>query len=119
MAALPIISPIPTAGPHWESDAACKGTGSSTFYAADGERGASRRTREARAKTICGRCAVIDNCLRWALATQEPWGVWGGMSSEERALSMVAFDGLIEAVNDPNLGSGPISLIGVIGVATG
>jgi WhiB family redox-sensing transcriptional regulator len=26
----------------------------------------------------------VENCLRWALAAREPYGVWGGLSAEER-----------------------------------
>jgi hypothetical protein len=32
----------------------------------------------ARAKAICGRCALREQCLREALDREEPWGVWGG-----------------------------------------
>ena len=32
----------------------------------------------ARAKAICGRCALRDSCLSEALDREEPWGVWGG-----------------------------------------
>lgn len=32
----------------------------------------------ARAKAICARCALRENCLREALDREEPWGVWGG-----------------------------------------
>jgi WhiB family redox-sensing transcriptional regulator len=36
------------------------------------------------AKAVCAQCPVIQNCLRWALAAREPYGVWGGLSAEER-----------------------------------
>lgn len=32
----------------------------------------------ARAKAICGRCAIRSACLDDALQREEPWGVWGG-----------------------------------------
>jgi WhiB family redox-sensing transcriptional regulator len=32
----------------------------------------------ARAKAICGRCALRASCLAGALERAEPWGVWGG-----------------------------------------
>ncbi len=32
----------------------------------------------AKAKTICGECPVMAECLESALARHEPWGVWGG-----------------------------------------
>jgi WhiB family redox-sensing transcriptional regulator len=37
-----------------------------------------------RAKAICASCPVQSNCLSWALRTREPYGVWGGLSVEER-----------------------------------
>ena len=40
--------------------------------------------REMRAKAICAACPVTQSCLRWALAAREPYGVWGGLSVEER-----------------------------------
>jgi WhiB family redox-sensing transcriptional regulator len=32
----------------------------------------------ARAKAICGLCAVQEECFEGALDRHEPWGVWGG-----------------------------------------
>jgi hypothetical protein len=32
----------------------------------------------ARAKAICGKCNLADDCLAGALDRAEPWGVWGG-----------------------------------------
>jgi WhiB family redox-sensing transcriptional regulator len=40
--------------------------------------------REVAAKTICGRCPVIAECAAHALAVREPYGVWGGMSEDDR-----------------------------------
>lgn len=68
----------------WQLDAACAGLDTAMFYQADNERGASVRRREARAKAICADCPVIDVCLRTALRNHEPFGVWGGMSPDER-----------------------------------
>lgn len=31
-----------------------------------------------RAKAICAKCMLRDNCLGDALDREEPWGVWGG-----------------------------------------
>jgi WhiB family redox-sensing transcriptional regulator len=31
-----------------------------------------------RAKAICNRCQLRDNCLADAVRREEPWGVWGG-----------------------------------------
>jgi WhiB family redox-sensing transcriptional regulator len=64
--------------------AACRGIDTSVFYHPENERGPSRRRRESHAKQICQTCPVLANCLRWALAAREPYGVWGGLSVEER-----------------------------------
>jgi WhiB family redox-sensing transcriptional regulator len=69
---------------EWQLDAACASLDTSLFYQADNERGASVRMREQKAKAICSRCPVMQNCLRDALARNEPYGVWGGMSADER-----------------------------------
>lgn len=69
---------------QWQMDAACRGADTAVFYHPDNERGPSRRRREVRAKEICKGCPVIAECLRSALETREPYGVWGGLSVEER-----------------------------------
>lgn len=37
-----------------------------------------------RAVTICQGCPVRQQCLEWAVANQEPIGVWGGLTAAER-----------------------------------
>jgi WhiB family transcriptional regulator, redox-sensing transcriptional regulator len=69
---------------EWQLEAACAGLDTALFYQADNERGASVRNRERKAKAICAQCPVITECLRDALANNEPYGVWGGMSPDER-----------------------------------
>jgi WhiB family redox-sensing transcriptional regulator len=36
------------------------------------------------AKAVCAACDVRRECLAFALATRQPYGVWGGTSPEER-----------------------------------
>ena len=36
------------------------------------------------AKAVCRNCPVRTDCLEYALAHDEPWGIWGGFSEEER-----------------------------------
>jgi WhiB family redox-sensing transcriptional regulator len=69
---------------NWQERAARRGADTRIFYHPDNERGPSRRRRDMKAKQICRGCAVITECLSWALATREPYGVWGGLSPEER-----------------------------------
>ena len=54
------------------------------FYHPEGERGAARQAREAAAKAVCARCPVVSACRAHALASGEPFGIWGGLSAEER-----------------------------------
>jgi WhiB family redox-sensing transcriptional regulator len=37
-----------------------------------------------RAKRVCSSCPVSEDCLTWALTTAIDYGVWGGLSEEER-----------------------------------
>jgi WhiB family redox-sensing transcriptional regulator len=68
----------------WQMEAACRGMDSSLFFHPEHERGSARAAREAQAKQICNRCPVLEPCRRHALATQEPYGIWGGLTESER-----------------------------------
>jgi WhiB family redox-sensing transcriptional regulator len=68
----------------WQLDSACRGLDSDIFYHPDGERGAARERRVSNAKAICAACPVIAQCRSAALKSQEPFGVWGGLSEEDR-----------------------------------
>jgi WhiB family transcriptional regulator, redox-sensing transcriptional regulator len=68
----------------WQLKGSCQGLNSSVFFHPDGERGSARSRRADRAKAICQRCPVLEQCRRHALAAREPYGVWGGLTEEER-----------------------------------
>lgn len=68
----------------WQLVAACRGVDSSLFFHPEGERGAARSAREAAAKEVCGRCPVRAECATHALTVREPYGVWGGLTEDER-----------------------------------
>ncbi len=36
------------------------------------------------AKQVCRQCAVMQDCLTWAIETGQDAGVWGGTSEDER-----------------------------------
>lgn len=36
------------------------------------------------AKSICSRCDVKDECLNWAIDTDQRFGIWGGEDVEQR-----------------------------------
>jgi WhiB family redox-sensing transcriptional regulator len=54
------------------------------FFHPDGERGPRRRAREIAAKAVCASCPVLAQCRAHALAAQEPYGIWGGLTEDER-----------------------------------
>lgn len=61
----------------WQEQALCAETGAEFFFP---EPGSSVRE----AKLICGRCDMRPACLEYALANDERFGVWGGLSERER-----------------------------------
>ena len=63
--------------PQWQENALCAQTDPEAFFP---EKGGS--TREA--KRICLGCEVRDACLEYALANDERFGIWGGLSERER-----------------------------------
>jgi WhiB family transcriptional regulator, redox-sensing transcriptional regulator len=38
----------------------------------------------AAAKAVCAGCSVRDECLEFAISTNQEYGIWGGTSEEER-----------------------------------
>jgi WhiB family redox-sensing transcriptional regulator len=61
----------------WQAQANCMGVDPELFFP---ERGSS--TREA--KEVCRGCVVRVECLEFAIANGEKFGIWGGMSERER-----------------------------------
>ncbi|MGH2739425.1 MAG: WhiB family transcriptional regulator [Actinomycetota bacterium] len=69
----------------WQYRAACRGEDSNLFFAPNSfERKEEKDSRETRAKAICGRCEVREDCLEYALRAREPHGIWGGLNEAER-----------------------------------
>ena len=64
-------------GQAWQDRALCAQTDPEAFFP---EKGGS--TREA--KLICAGCEVRAECLEYALAFDERFGIWGGLSERER-----------------------------------
>ena len=82
----------------WQIRGACRGIDSTYFFHPDGERGPARARREAKAKEVCQHCPVLDQCRRHALAVQEPYGIWGGLSESERELIIKSYKREVAAV---------------------
>ncbi len=63
----------------WRAKANCMGVDPDLFFP---ERGTSTRY----AKEVCRGCVVRDDCLDYALANNEKFGIWGGVAvSDGRA----------------------------------
>ncbi len=69
---------------EWQQAGACRRADPALFFCPEGERGPTRDRRELAAKTVCLSCPVIRECREHALAVREPYGVWGGLTPEER-----------------------------------
>ena len=78
------LPPADTAIWDCQLRAACRYVDSTVFFHPDHERGSAKNERDTHAKRICRGCRVIEHCRRPALAVQEPYGVWGGLTATER-----------------------------------
>lgn len=93
----------------WQERALCAQTDPESFFP---EKGGS--TREA--KKVCLACEVRSECLEYALANDERFGIWGGLSERERRLPRrrPCEDGLARGFERPvarglSTGGGPSS----------
>lgn len=68
--------------PTWQQSAACIGEPLNTFFPAPGE-----HQHVKRAKAICNRCPVIEQCATYALSFADRTlpGIWAGMTERDRA----------------------------------
>jgi WhiB family redox-sensing transcriptional regulator len=71
---------------EWQDQALCRRLDVAVFFDAEMSRGARRARREEAAKRVCRKCPVIEACRRHALAAED-YGVWGGMTAQERVLA--------------------------------
>jgi WhiB family transcriptional regulator, redox-sensing transcriptional regulator len=68
----------------WWARAACASADPELFFPISYSGPALRQV--ARAKAICARCPIQQECLRYALDAGSVQGVWGGMTEDERRL---------------------------------
>jgi WhiB family redox-sensing transcriptional regulator len=66
----------------WRSRAACLKENPELFFPTGNSDPAFHQIDKA--KAVCRRCPVVDTCLRWAMASAQDAGVWGGLSDYER-----------------------------------
>lgn len=62
----------------WQAKAACEGMNLNSFFPD------MDFLVEPEVLIACGRCPVKENCLNWAMEHGEEFGVWGGMTEEQR-----------------------------------
>lgn len=65
----------------WRARAACSGYPNTLFFPSSD---AVDEPSIEKAKAICAVCPVIDDCLQYALETNQRSGIWGGTSEKER-----------------------------------
>ncbi|MDE3206884.1 MAG: WhiB family transcriptional regulator [Acidobacteriota bacterium] len=68
----------------WREQAACRDVETQLFFPV----GTSPRSQEVVdvAKSICSSCPVQVACLKFAIVTNQEYGVWGGHDEEERRI---------------------------------
>ncbi len=66
----------------WRDDAACRDEDPELFFPI-GTTGIALEQVNA-AKRVCARCAVQEDCLEFALASNQDAGIWGGLTEDER-----------------------------------
>lgn len=69
---------------HWQEEGLCRNADPLLFFHPQNERGSSRVRRDQSAKRVCASCPVRLECADYAIRAREPYGVWGGLSEEDR-----------------------------------
>jgi WhiB family redox-sensing transcriptional regulator len=69
---------------EWQYEGACRDADPESFFLEPNMRGLNKRTKELNAIKICNTCPVKQACLDHALSIPEYFGVWGGMTEEQR-----------------------------------
>lgn len=81
-AAPPAPPPPPRGGSDWQRLALCRDEDPELFFPVGTTGPAAHQAEEA--KAVCRRCAVIGDCLSWALESRQPTGIFGGLDEAER-----------------------------------
>src|SRR5215213_3953927 len=88
--ALPVSSAMSSHGPAdhrpqdaWRTRAACRSLPGELFFPA-GELEEEAVEQAEEAKAVCAQCPVRTPCLEFAIASNQPFGIWGGANASER-----------------------------------
>jgi WhiB family redox-sensing transcriptional regulator len=76
----------------WQEHGACREADPLLFFHPQNERGRSRMHRDREAKRVCASCTVRIECADYAVRAREPYGVWGGLSEDEREVIYARLD---------------------------
>lgn len=68
----------------WRSAAACARSEDRDLFYPNGWQSRAAKTQVEEAKWFCRRCDVRNECLSEALANDEQYGIWGGLTTIER-----------------------------------
>ncbi len=66
----------------WRNRSACLDEDPELFFPV-GTTGPALEQTE-RAKAVCHSCPVVNECLEWALESNQDAGVWGALNEDER-----------------------------------
>lgn len=77
---------------HWQDHGACRESDPLLFFHPQNERGSARVKRDRSAKMVCAGCTVRLECADYAVRAREPYGVWGGLSEDDRELIYARLD---------------------------
>ncbi len=79
---MPMVTTTLTVTTEWRDLAACRDSEPSLFFPIGSTGPAVDQI--AAAKVICAACSVQDDCLQYALESNQESGVWGGYAEDER-----------------------------------
>ena len=66
----------------WRARAACRAIDTDIFFPAGDTGPAARKIQQA--KAVCRTCPVQEECLAFAMAFYQEYGIWGGLTEDER-----------------------------------
>jgi WhiB family transcriptional regulator, redox-sensing transcriptional regulator len=74
---LKTLPPNPSPPDMWQDQAACFGIDPDTFFPTSEDEAGP-------ALAYCTACPIRQTCLAWALKNGERYGVWGGLTEQQR-----------------------------------
>lgn len=54
------------------------------FHAPERERQPERVERTKKAKQVCARCDVVDECREYVFSVDDRFGIWAGLTEDDR-----------------------------------